>query len=103
MATAAMRAYEGARSDPLFDDPLARLLVSLAPAVPAGQRAYLADGITATSSLTQMMGDYVTVRTHFTGPVAAAGAVGGDGVDLRGARRPGQPPRTRPPGPAARW
>ncbi|MFJ6076024.1 SAM-dependent methyltransferase [Streptomyces sp. NPDC093065] len=65
VATASMRAHEGTRADALFDDPLARLLVSARQEVPAEQRGHLADGVNETSSLTQVMGEYVTVRTHF--------------------------------------
>lgn len=65
VATASMRAHEGTRADALFDDPLARLLVSSRQEVPAEQRGYVADGVNATSSLTQVMGEYVTVRTHY--------------------------------------
>ncbi|MED7828075.1 class I SAM-dependent methyltransferase, partial [Streptomyces chiangmaiensis] len=94
VATAAMRAHEGTRADVLFDDPLARLLVSFEQDVPAEQRGYLADGVKTTSSLTQVMGDYVTVRTYFFDThlkaTAQAGArqivLLGSGLDARAFR-----------------
>lgn len=102
VATAAMRAPEGSRSDALFDDPLGRVLVSLADEVPEDRRDYLADGVTASSSLTRMMGDYVVVRTHFFDvhlrATAEAGArqivLLGSGLDVRAFRMP-WPPGTR--------
>ena len=102
VATAAMRAAEGARSDALFDDPLARLLVSLAGEFPENQRDFLADGVITTSPLTRMMGDYLTVRTHFFDShlqaTARAGArqivLLGSGLDARAYRLP-WPPGTR--------
>lgn len=96
VATAAMRAPEGTRPDALFDAPLARLLVSLRGEVPADQQDYLADGVSATSPLTRMMGDYMAVRTHFFDThlraTAAAGSrqvvLLGSGLDVRAYRMP---------------
>jgi methyltransferase (TIGR00027 family) len=96
VATAAMRANEGTRPDALFDDPLARLLVSLADEVAEYRRAYLADGKNQTSPMTHIMGEYLPVRTHFFDThlraTAEAGArqivLLGSGLDVRAFRMP---------------
>lgn len=97
VSVAARRATESlAHAEPLFRDPLAEFLVSLAPQVPADQRDYLADGVTTTSSMTRIMGEYMSVRTHFFDThllaTARAGArqivLLGAGLDARAFRLP---------------
>jgi methyltransferase (TIGR00027 family) len=95
-ATAALRAGESIRPDRLFDDPVARALVSRIDEVAPEQRSLLADGVNTTSNLTDVMGDYLAVRTHFLDAhllaTADAGArqivLLGSGLDARAERLP---------------